>query len=84
MLGEIGGEAEMRVVLETLLQAWEQNPATANRVVACLDRMGPAAAPALPRLRSELIRPRRGGRFASIGNDEELQRISRAIVERLA
>ncbi|MGW6497979.1 hypothetical protein [Nonomuraea angiospora] len=83
-LWEIGGEAEARVVLDTLLQAWGQNPATANHVVACLDRMGPAAAPALPRLRSELTRPRRGGRFASIDNDEELQRISRAIVERLA
>ncbi|MBB5773707.1 HEAT repeat protein [Nonomuraea jabiensis] len=83
-LWEVGGAAEARVVLDTLLQAWEQNPATANHVAACLDRMGPAAAPALPRLRSKLIRPRLGGRFASIDNDEELQRTSRAIVERLA
>ena len=82
-LWEIGGEAEASTVLDTLLQAWAQNSATANHVVACLDRMGLAAEPALPRLRSQLALPRRGGRFASIDNDEELQRVSRVIVGRL-
>ncbi|WP_344594885.1 HEAT repeat domain-containing protein [Actinomadura vinacea] len=53
-LWEIGGDAEAPAVLDTLLQAWGQNPSTANHVVACLDRMGPAARPALPQLRSEL------------------------------
>jgi hypothetical protein len=81
---EIGGDAEAPAVLDTLLQAWAQNPATANHVVACLDRMGPAAAPALPQLRSQLALPRRGGRFATIASDEELQRVSRAIIGRLA
>ena len=83
-LWEIGGPAEAPAVLNTLLQAWAHNPHTANHVVACLDRMGRAAAPALPQLRSQLALPRRSGRFASIANDEELQRLSRAIIERLA
>jgi HEAT repeat protein len=79
-LWEIGGQAEAPAVLDTLLQAWEQNSATANHVVACLDRMGPAAAPAVPRLRAELARPQRDGWFGSIGDDEELQRRCRAII----
>ncbi|MGN9838314.1 hypothetical protein ACTMTI_09370 [Nonomuraea sp. H19] len=83
-LWEIGGEAEAPAVLDTLLPAWAQNPATANHVVACLDRMGLAAEPALPRLRSQLALPQRGGRLASIDNDEELQRVSRAVIGRLA
>ena len=81
---EISGEADAPAVLETLLQAWAHNPATANHVVACLDRMGPAAEPALPQLRAQLALPQRGGRFASIDNDEELQRLSRAIIGRLS
>ncbi|MFF3518193.1 HEAT repeat domain-containing protein [Streptomyces sp. NPDC002573] len=47
-LWEIGGEAEASAVLYALLQAMARNSATANHVVACLDRMGPLAAPALP------------------------------------
>jgi hypothetical protein len=82
-LWEIAADAEAAIVLDTLLQAWTKNGATANHVVACLDRMGPAAAQALPLLRAELALPRRGGRFASIANDEELQRVSRAIIARL-
>jgi hypothetical protein len=81
---EIAGEAETSAVLETLLQAWAQNGATANHVLACLNRMGPAARPALPQLRAELCLPRRGGRFASIANDEELQRLAGDLVRRLA
>ncbi|MGI8333613.1 HEAT repeat domain-containing protein [Actinomadura scrupuli] len=82
-LWEMGGEAEASTVLDTLLQVWAQNPATANHVVACLDRMGLAAESALPQLRSQLALPQRGGRFASIDNDEELQRVSRLIIARL-
>ncbi|MEU8125234.1 HEAT repeat domain-containing protein [Spirillospora sp. NPDC049024] len=82
-LWEIGGDAEAPAVLDTLLQAWEQNPATANHVVASLDRMGPAARPALPQLRSELLHARRRGRYDSIDNDEELQEITRTLIERL-
>ncbi|MBB5926304.1 HEAT repeat domain-containing protein [Streptomyces echinatus] len=82
-LWEIGGEAEVPAVLETLLQAMAQNPATANQVVACLNRMGPLAAPALPLLREQLALPRRGGRLASIDHDEELQGACRTLIARL-
>ncbi|MFD5015384.1 HEAT repeat domain-containing protein [Streptomyces chartreusis] len=82
-LWEIGGEAEASAVLDTLLEAWAQNPATANHVVACLDRMGPLAAPALPLLRERLAQPGRGDRFQSIAHDEELQRASRTVIARL-
>ncbi|TDB95578.1 HEAT repeat domain-containing protein [Actinomadura sp. 7K534] len=82
-LWDIGGDAESPAVLDTLLQAWEQNSATADLVVACLDRMGPAARPALPQLRSELRHPQRRGRYNSIDNDEKLQEISRTLIERL-
>ncbi|GGS10139.1 hypothetical protein GCM10010269_56580 [Streptomyces humidus] len=40
-LWEIDGETEAPAVLDALLQAMAKNPATANHVVACLDRMGP-------------------------------------------
>jgi hypothetical protein len=82
-LWEIGGEAEAPAVLDTLLRAWEENGATANHVVACLDRMGPAAAPALPKITLELALLRRSGRFEAIEYDEDLQRLSRAIIARL-
>ncbi|MFI6354659.1 HEAT repeat domain-containing protein [Streptomyces sp. NPDC050743] len=74
-LWEIGGEAEAPAVLDTLLQAWAQNPSTANHVVTCLDRMETRVA------RAAL--PRRGGRFRSVDHDEELQRLGRALIARL-
>ncbi|GAA1017633.1 hypothetical protein GCM10009564_55410 [Streptomyces thermogriseus] len=83
-LWEIGGEAEASAVLDALLEAMVRNSATANHVVACLDRMGPLAAPALPLLREQLALPQRGGRFESIESDEELQRIGRALIARLS
>ncbi|QKW32858.1 HEAT repeat domain-containing protein [Actinomadura sp. NAK00032] len=82
-LWDIGGDAEAAAVLDTLLQAWAQNPSTADHAVACLDRMGPAARPALPQLRSELHHAQRRGRYNSIGNDEKLQEISRTLIGRL-
>jgi hypothetical protein len=82
-LWEIGGRAEAPAVLNALLQAMSENPATANHVVACLERMGPLAAPAVPLLREQLALPRRGGRFQSIDHDEELQRIGHALIARL-
>ncbi len=82
-LWEIGGEEEAPAVLDALLRAMAENPATANHVVTCLDRMGPLAAPALPLLREQLALPRRGGRFQSVDHDEELQRMSRALIARL-
>lgn len=82
-LWEVGGEAEAPAVLDVLIQAMAQNPATANHVVTCLDRMGALAAPALPLLREQLAEPRRGGRFQDIAHDEELQRVSRRLISRL-
>ncbi|MFM9632838.1 HEAT repeat domain-containing protein [Streptomyces galilaeus] len=82
-LWEVGGEAEAPAVLNAQLQAMAKNSATANHVVACLDRMGPLAAPALPLLREQLAQPRRGGRFQSIDHDEELQRVCRTLIARL-
>ncbi|WP_217553696.1 HEAT repeat domain-containing protein [Streptomyces sp. GbtcB6] len=82
-LWEIGGEEEAPAVLDALLRAMAENPATANHVVTCLDRMGPLAAPALPLLREQLALPRRGGRFQNIDHDEELQRIGRTLIARL-
>jgi hypothetical protein len=82
-LWDIAGEPEADTVVQTLLGAWENNDATANHVTACLHRMGPAAAPALPRIQAELQQPRRGGHFKSITNDEELQRTCHAILQHL-
>ncbi|MDX2682665.1 hypothetical protein [Streptomyces sp. NY05-11A] len=82
-LWDIGGEAEAGVVVQTLLTAWEENDATSNYVLACLKRMGPTAAPALPRIQAEIARPRRSGRLTGIADDEKLQRTCRAILKRL-
>ncbi|MEU9040453.1 MULTISPECIES: HEAT repeat domain-containing protein [unclassified Kitasatospora] len=82
-LWEIGGEPEAPAVLGALLPAWERNSATGGHVAACLERMGAAAAPALPLLRAQLELPRRGGRFGTIEEDEKLQRQCRALLARL-
>ncbi|MEU9063621.1 hypothetical protein AB0D13_33360 [Streptomyces sp. NPDC048430] len=81
-LWDIGGDAEVPALLETLLAAWAENDATSNHVLACLNRMGPAAQPALPRIREELTLLRRSGRFRSISNDEELLDACRSIAAR--
>ncbi|WP_049650928.1 HEAT repeat domain-containing protein [Kitasatospora sp. MY 5-36] len=82
---DIGGPAEAAAVLPVLLEAWEENDSTAGPVVDCLQRMGPAAAPALPRIHAELALARRsGGFFGNIKNDEALLRAARAVIEHLA
>ncbi|CAN3977459.1 hypothetical protein KPATCC21470_0082 [Kitasatospora purpeofusca] len=82
---DIAGPTEAGTVRPVLLEAWEQNGATAGFVLDCLRRMGPDAAPALPRIRAELARPRRSGRiFAGIDEDEALQHTARAIIDQLA
>ncbi|MDX3186445.1 HEAT repeat domain-containing protein [Streptomyces sp. ME02-7008A-1] len=81
-LWDIGGDADAPIVLETLLAAWAENDSTSNHVLACLSRMGPAARPALPRIREELTLLRRSGRFHSITNDEELLAACRSIAAR--
>ncbi|MFE1416928.1 HEAT repeat domain-containing protein [Streptomyces sp. NPDC058746] len=81
---DIGGPAEAPVVLPTLLEAWEKNDSTAHHVLACLQRMGRVAAPALPLIRAELALARRGGGpFTSIEDDEALQHAARAVIEQL-
>ncbi|WP_257137774.1 HEAT repeat domain-containing protein [Streptomyces sp. b84] len=81
-LWDIGGDAEAPAVVGTLLTAWAENDATSNHVLACLSRMGPAARPALPRVREELTLLRRSGRFRSVPHDEELQSACRSITAR--
>ncbi|MFJ8163670.1 HEAT repeat domain-containing protein [Streptomyces sp. NPDC096136] len=83
-LWEIGGEAGAGALVPVLLAAWAGNGATSNHVLACLSRMGPAAAPALPRIEEELALPRRTGRFGSIAHDEEVQHLCRTLRDRLA
>ncbi len=82
-LWDVGGENEAAVVVDALLAAWEENDCTATFVVACLDRMGPAAAPALPRIRDELSRPQRSY-FRSASADRELLRLCGAVLSRLS
>ncbi|MGW1563965.1 HEAT repeat domain-containing protein [Streptomyces sp. NPDC002144] len=82
-LWEIGGQAEAPAALDVLLQAVANNPATANAVVACLDRMGALAAPAVPLLRAQLALAKRGDGFQTLERDEELQRVARALIARL-
>lgn len=82
-LWAIGGQSEAPAVLDALLQAMGENPATANAVVACLDRMGALAAPALPLLHKQLAQPQRGNGFQTLENDEELQRLASTLISRL-
>ncbi|MFD6552014.1 hypothetical protein [Streptomyces sp. NPDC058398] len=82
-LWDIGGPDESPVVVRTLLDAWRKNGATANHAMACLDRMGPAAAPAVPFVRAQLALARRGDWLLGVEKDEELQRVARAFLVRL-
>ena len=54
---------------------------TASFVVTVLDRMGPAAAPALPQLRAEIAKTRRGGRFGTIDTDEDLVQTCQRLID---
>ncbi|MFE9240529.1 HEAT repeat domain-containing protein [Streptomyces sp. NPDC007007] len=82
-LWDISGDAEAPAVVETLLAAWAENDSTSNHVLACLNRMGTAARPALPRVREELTLLRRSGRFRDIPNDENLLTACRSLTARL-
>lgn len=61
-----------------------KNDTTSNHVLTCLNRMEPAAAAALFRIRAELASPRRSGRYAGLADDEELQRMCRDVLAHVA
>lgn len=84
-LWDTGGDDEADVVVPALLNAWRDNDSTACDVVACLNRMGPAARPAQPRIEAAMAQPRRGGDSWGWGvtRDLEFQRTCRAILTRL-
>ncbi|MFE2912463.1 HEAT repeat domain-containing protein [Kitasatospora indigofera] len=82
---DIGGPAQLGTVLPVLLEAWKENDSTAGRVLDCLRRMGPAAAPALPTVCAELALARRGGGyFGSVADDEALQHAGWAVIRQTA
>ncbi|MFF3083832.1 HEAT repeat domain-containing protein [Streptomyces nojiriensis] len=83
-LWDIGGDGEAPAVVPALLAAWKDNDFTARHAVACLNRMGPAAHPALPQVQSALAQPRRGGDpwGWSIAVDLEIQRTCRSVLTR--
>ncbi|MFC8492036.1 HEAT repeat domain-containing protein [Streptomyces sp. NPDC057235] len=58
-LWDIAGTSEAGTVVPTLLDAWKNNTFTARHVLACLNRMGPAAHPALPQIQAALAQPHR-------------------------
>ncbi len=71
---DIGGEPEATIVLDTLLSVWESTPSMGDEVAECLKRMGPAARPALPRIRAELARPERVAHGTLVARDERMCR----------
>ncbi|MGW0970744.1 HEAT repeat domain-containing protein [Streptomyces sp. NPDC002516] len=81
---DIGGAEEAHLVVPTLLKAWNDNDSTAGNVLACLNRMGPAARPARPHIETALAQPQRNGDpWGGITGDLEFQRTCRAILTRL-
>ncbi|MEU4066241.1 HEAT repeat domain-containing protein [Streptomyces wedmorensis] len=84
-LWDVVGDSEADIVVAALLNAWKDNDSTACKVLACLDRMGQAARPALPRIHTALAQPHRGDdRWShAVANDLEIERICRSLVARL-
>ncbi|MGW4725374.1 HEAT repeat domain-containing protein [Streptomyces sp. NPDC004291] len=84
-LWEIGGTAQTDTVLPVLLDAWKNDDASAHAVAACLNRMGPAAHPALPQVHAALDRPHRYGQrwTGSVALDLETEHTCRTILVRL-
>ncbi|MFD4857709.1 HEAT repeat domain-containing protein [Streptomyces atratus] len=84
-LWDIGGTGEADIVVPALLDAWKDNDSTARAVVACLNRMGPAARPALPQIQAALAQPHRGDQRwgGAVAFDLEVEHTCRIILARL-
>ncbi|MEU0404796.1 HEAT repeat domain-containing protein [Streptomyces sp. NPDC006197] len=84
-LWDIAGTSEAGTVVPALLAAWKDNDSTARDVVACLDRMGPAARPALPQIQAALEQPHRGDQrwSGTVAFDLEVDHTCRAVLTRL-
>ncbi|MFJ8856435.1 HEAT repeat domain-containing protein [Streptomyces sp. NPDC102437] len=84
-LWDIAGDSEADTVVSALLNAWKDNDSTARDVLACLNRMGQAARPALPWIHAALAQPHRGDdRWSgAVAFDLEIERICRSLVTRL-
>ncbi|MFI7355942.1 HEAT repeat domain-containing protein [Streptomyces avidinii] len=84
-LWDIGADSEAHIVVPALLNAWKNNDSTARCAAACLNRMGPAAQPALPQIEAALAQPHRGGHpwEWGIASDLEFQHTCRTILTRL-
>ncbi|MFD0273127.1 HEAT repeat domain-containing protein [Kitasatospora sp. NPDC127111] len=80
--------ADAEAVLPVLTAAWTANPHTRTAAAACLTAMGPAAASALPLVRTELAAARRhNAGFAGshvIADDERLLATCRTAVAAIA
>ncbi|MFE5974330.1 HEAT repeat domain-containing protein [Streptomyces sp. NPDC056460] len=85
-LWDIGGTSQADIAVPALLDAWKDNASTACHVVTCLDRMGPAARPALPRIEAAMAQSQRGGGTWGWGvtSDLQFQHSCSAILTRLA
>ncbi|MGW9448577.1 HEAT repeat domain-containing protein [Streptomyces sp. NPDC055632] len=84
-LWDIGGMNEADTVVPALLAAWKNNNFTARDVLACLNRMGPAAHPALPQIQAALEQPHRADpRWSdAVIFDLEVEHACRGILARL-
>ncbi|MEU8762701.1 HEAT repeat domain-containing protein [Streptomyces sp. NPDC048659] len=81
----IGDVSEAGTVVPALLAAWKDNDSTVRDVLACLNRMGAAARPALPQIQAALAQPHRGDQMWSgaVAVDLEVEHTCRAILTRL-
>ncbi|MGW3387358.1 HEAT repeat domain-containing protein [Streptomyces cinereoruber] len=84
-LWDIAGTSEAGTIVPALLAAWKNNASTARDVLACLNRMGPAAHPALPQIQAALAQPHRAEQRWSdaVAFDLEVEHACRDILARL-
>ncbi|MFC9816045.1 HEAT repeat domain-containing protein [Streptomyces virginiae] len=84
-LWDVGGIGEAPLVVPALLDAWNNNDSTARHAVACLNRMGKAARPALAHVQAALAQPHRGGHpwGWGVACDLEFQNTCRSVQARL-